>query len=205
MRALTGFAGFMALVYATIAGAAPEAPSKPDLARGQQLATTVCAACHGADGNSAAPTFPRLAAQNSGYIATQLAAFKSGTRTSPIMQPMAAALSPEDMQAVGAYYETQKPQPQAARDKALVDRGQQIWRGGIKSQGVPACAGCHGAAGHGIPSQYPRLAGQHPELSLGWLKAYATGERPHQVMGAVAAKLSENDMRAVAEYISGLR
>ena len=84
-------------------------------------------------------------------------------------------------------------------------RGQQLWRAGNKAQGVPACAGCHGAAGHGIPAQYPRLAGQHPELVLGWLKAYATGERPNQVMGPVAAKLSENEMRAAAEYISGLR
>jgi cytochrome c553 len=205
MRALTGFAGFISLVYATIAGAAPEAVAKPDMARGQQLATTVCAACHGADGNSAAPTFPRLAAQNAGYIVTQLAAFKSGARPSPIMQPMAAGLSPEDMQAVGAYYEMQKPREQAARDKALVERGQQIWRGGIKATGVPACAGCHGAGGHGIPTQFPRLAGQYSDLVLGWLKAYATGGRPHAVMGPIAAKLSENDMKAVAEYAQGLQ
>jgi cytochrome c553 len=92
-----------------------------------------------------------------------------------------------------------------ARDKALAERGQRIWRGGIKSIGVPACAGCHGAAGAGIPAQYPRLAGQHQELSFGWLKAYATGTRPHAVMGPVAAKLSENDMKAVSEYIAGLR
>ena len=118
---------------------------------------------------------------------------------------MAAPLTVEDMRNVGAYFESQRPAPASARDKALAARGQQLWRAGNKSQGVPACAGCHGAAGHGIPSQYPRLAGQHPELSLGWLKAYATGERPQQVMGAVAAKLSENDMRALAEYISGLR
>lgn len=205
MRAFTGFAGFMALVYATIAGAAAEGPAKPDLARGQQLATTVCAACHGPDGNSAIPTNPKLAGQNAGYIATQLAAFKSGARPSPIMQGMAASLSPEDMQAVGAYFEMQKAQPQAARDKALVDRAQQIWRGGIKAQGVPACAGCHGAAGHGIPAQFPRLAGQYADLTLGWLKAYATGARPHAVMGPIAAKLNENDMKALAEYTQGLR
>ena len=205
MRASTFFAGFMALVYATIAGAAAEAPAKPDLARGQQIATKVCAACHGADGNSAIPTNPRLAAQNAGYIATQLAAFKSGTRPSPIMQAMASPLTPEDMQAVGAYFEQQKPAGQAARDKALVDRGQQIWRGGIKSLGVPACAGCHGPAGHGIPAQFPRLAGQYGDLTLGWLKAYAAGTRPHQVMGPIASKLNENDMKAVAEYAQGLR
>lgn len=205
MRASTFFAGFMALVYATIAGAAAEATAKPDLARGQQLATTVCAACHGADGNSAIPTNPRLAAQNAGYIVTQLAAFKSGTRPSPIMQAMAAPLSNEDMQAVGAYFEQQKPAGQAARDKALAERGQQIWRGGVKAVGVPACAGCHGAAGHGVPAQFPRLAGQYGDLTLGWLKAYAAGTRPHAVMGPIASKLSENDMKAVAEYAQGLR
>jgi cytochrome c553 len=196
----------MALVYAGVVAAAAPAPiSKPDLARGQQLATTVCAACHGADGVSNAPANPHLAGQGGDYIAAQLAAFKSGARPNPIMQGMAAGLTPEDMQAVGAYYQAQKPIQGMARDKALADRGQRIWRGGIKSTGVPACAGCHGAAGAGIPAQYPRLAGQHADLSLAWLKAYATGSRPNQVMGPVAAKLSENDMKAVSEYIAGLR
>src|SRR6478609_4492475 len=116
MRVLTGFAGLMAVVYASIAGAeAPAAAPKPDLARGQQLATTVCAACHNADGNSVVPTNPRLASQN--------------------MQGMAAGLTPEDMQAVGAYFAMQKPADNFAHDKALAQRGQEIWRGGIKSQG----------------------------------------------------------------------
>ena len=206
MRVLTGFAGLMALVYAGIATAAAPAPApKADLERGRQLATTVCAACHGADGVSAAPANPHLAGQHGAYVAAQLAAFKSGARPSPIMQGMAAPLTPEDMRDVGAYYERQKPATQFARDPALARRGQQIWRAGIKALGVPACAGCHGAAGHGIPAQYPRLAGQHPDLSLGWLKAYATGARPSEVMRPVAAKLSENDMKALAEYIAGLR
>lgn len=204
MRFTTGLAGLMALVYATLAGAAD--PAKPDLERGKQLATTVCAACHGADGNSTIAANPGLAGQHADYIAVQLAAFKSGARPSPIMQGMAAGLSPEDMASVGAYFQAQKPAPTAlARDKALATRGQQIWRAGIKVLGVPACAGCHGAAGHGIPSQYPRLSGLHQDLSLGWLKAYATGARPHVVMGPIAARLSENDMKAVAEYIAGVR
>ena len=206
MRAVTRFAGFMALVYAGVAAAAaPASAAKPDLARGQQLATTVCTACHGANGVSTAPANPHLAGQGADYIATQLAAFKSKARPSPIMEGMAAGLSPEDMIAVGAYYQSQKPVEGFAKDKALADRGQKIWRAGIKSIGVPACAGCHGAAGSGIPAQYPRLAGQHAELSLGWLKAYASGTRPHSVMGPVAAKLSENDMKALSEYIAGLR
>jgi len=197
----------MAVVYATIAGAAaPPAVPKPDLERGKQIATTVCAACHGADGNSTVGANPSLAGQHADYIAHQLAAFKSGARPSPIMQGMAAPLSPEDMLNVGAYFQAQKPAlTSVARDKALALRGQQIWRAGIKALGVPACAGCHGAAARGIPAQYPRLAGQNPELSVGWLKAYATGARPHAVMGPIAARLSENDMKAVAEYISGVR
>ena len=205
MRALTGFAVLMALVYASIAGAAPDAAAKPDPARGKQIAGTVCGACHGPDGNSVIAANPRLAGQNAGYIAAQLAAFKSGARPSPIMQGMATPLSPEDMQSVAAYFAAQKPASTAAHDKVLAERGQQIWRSGVKQLGIPACAGCHGAAGHGIPAQFPRLAGQHPELLVGWLKAYAGGARPQAVMGPIAAKLNENDMRAVAEYASGLR
>jgi cytochrome c553 len=206
MRVLTALAALMALVYASaVPAAAPEALPKPDLERGKQIVTTVCAACHGPTGLSIAPTNPNLAGQSADYIAQQLAAFKSATRPSPIMQGMAASLSPEDMRNVGAYFESQKPAEMVAHDKVLAMRGQQIWRAGIKSLGVPACAGCHGAAGHGIPSPFPRLAGQYADLSLGWLKAYATGARPHQVMGPIASRLSENDMKALAEYISGLR
>ena len=191
-------------MYASVAAADAAAP-KADLARGKQLATTVCVACHGADGNSTAAANPNLAGQHGGYIAQQLAAFKSGARPSPVMQGMAAGLSPEDMRDVGAYYETQKPTQGQARDKALVQRGQQIWRAGIKAMGVPACAGCHGASGRGIPAQYPRLAGQHPDLHMGWLKAYASGARPSEVMGPIASRLNDNDMKAVVEYIAALR
>jgi len=204
MRLLTGFAGLMALVYASVVGAAAS-ESKPDLQRGQQIATTVCAACHGANGMSPSPSQPHLAGQGAGYIAAQLAAFKSGARVNPIMQAMAATLSPEDMQSVGAYFSMQKPVQSAAHDKALAESGQKIWRSGIKALGVPACAGCHGAGGHGIPIQYPRLAGQYPDLLLGWLKAYASGARSNEVMGQIAARLPEADMKAVVEYASGLQ
>jgi cytochrome c553 len=204
MRFTLGSAGLlMALVYASIAGAAPE--SKPDLARGQQIATTICAACHGANGVSPSPAQPHLAGQGAGYIAAQLAAFKSGARANPIMAGMAATLSPEDMQSVGAYFEMQKPVHSVARDKALAATGQKIWRAGNKQLGVPACAGCHGAGGHGIPAQYPRLAGQYPDLLVAWLKAYANGTRKSDVMGPIASRLAEPDMNAVVEYISGLQ
>jgi cytochrome c553 len=207
MRVFTGFAAVMALVYASLTGAAAPAPEipKPDLERGKQIATTVCAACHGPEGMSTAPANPHLAAQGAEYIAAQLAAFKSGARPSPIMAGMAAGLTPEDMTSVGAYYQSQKPVAGLARDKVLATRGQQIWRAGVKATGVPACAGCHGAAGKGIPSPYPRLAGQHADLTFGWLRAYATGTRTHPIMSAVAVKLSDADMKAVAEYAAGLR
>jgi cytochrome c553 len=206
MRFFTGFAGLIAPVYATVAFAvgAADAP-KADLERGRQLATTVCAACHGPDGNSTAPANPNLAGQHADYTAAQLEAFKSGARPSPIMQGMAAPLTPEEMQSLGAFYSMQKPAETRARDKALVQRGEQIWRGGIRATGVPACAGCHGASGKGIPAQYPRLAGQHPDLNLGWLKAYASGARPSPVMGPIASRLNDRDMQAVVEYISALR
>ena len=122
------------------------------------------------------------------------------------MQGMAAGLSEEDMHNVGAYFQQQKPAgANMARDKAGVERAQKIWRSGIKSAGVPACAGCHGAAGHGIPAQYPRLAGQYSELTLGWLKAYAANGRPHPVMSPIASRLNEGDMKALSDYIAGLR
>jgi cytochrome c553 len=206
MRSLTGLAGLMALVYASVAAAAaPESQPKPDLERGKQIAGTVCVACHGADGNSTQPTNPILASQHADYIVAQLTAFKSGARPSPIMQGMAAPLSAEDIRNVAAWFESQKQAPSIARDKALALRGQQLWRAGIKNLGVPACAGCHGAAGHGIPAQYPRLAGQYADLVFGWLRAYANGARPHPVMSVIASRLSENDMKALAEYAAGLR
>ena len=205
MRVFTGFA-LMALVYASAFAAEPASAPKADLERGKQIATTVCVACHGADGNSTVPANPILAGQHGGYIANQLALFKSGARPSPIMQGMAAGLSPEDMASVGAYFERQKPAyANKARDKAAVDHAQKIWRTGIKSANVPACASCHGAAGHGIPIQYPRLAGQYPNLTFDWLRAYANGGRPNPVMSEVASRLSEPDMKALSDYIAGLR
>jgi cytochrome c553 len=204
MRFFTGLAGVMLLVYASVASSAAPAP-KADLERGKQVASTVCAACHGADGNSTGPTNPNLAGQHGDYIAAQLAAFKSGARPSPIMKGMASALSADDMRNVGAWFESQKLVPRFARDKALAERGRNVWRGGVKATGVPACAGCHGAEGLGIPSEFPRLAGQYADLTYGWLKAFASGARPQPVMGAVASAMSDADMKAVAEYASGLR
>jgi cytochrome c553 len=204
MRSFVYGAGIIAVVYATQGSAAAPAP-KVDPERGRQIAATVCAACHGPDGNSPTPANPILAGQHADYIAAQLAAFKSGTRASPIMAGMSATLTAEDMRNVGEWFSRQTPKPSVAKDKALADQGKRIWRGGISQSNVPACAGCHGAAGAGIPVQYPRLAGQFSELTLGWLKAYASGARANHIMGGVASRMSESDMKAVSEYIAGLR
>lgn len=204
MRAFAIWAGLMAVVYATQAMAAAPKPMA-DLERGKQIAATVCAACHGPDGNSPTSANPILAGQHADYVAAQLAAYKSGARVNPIMAGMSASLSAEDMRSVGEWFSRQSPKSSVARDKALAERGRRIWRGGVGESSVPACAGCHGAAGAGIPVQYPRLAGQYAELTLGWLKAYASGARANPVMGGVASRMSETDMKAVAEYIAGLR
>lgn len=187
-------------------GGVAQAQGKADVARGQQIATTVCAACHGADGNSLAPANPHLAGQGEQYIATQLAAFKSGARVNPIMQGMSAGLTPDDMSAVGAFYSRQKNiKPAVARDQKLAEEGQKIYRAGIKKLDVPACAGCHGASGGGIPSKYPRLAGQWQEYTLESMKQYANGARQHPIMGAITERMSERHLKAVAEYLAGMR
>jgi cytochrome c553 len=193
--------------------ASAQAPdAKAVLAKGQQIATTVCAACHGADGNSMQAANPSLAAQPAGYIANQLAHFKSGVRDNAIMKGFATALSPEDMKAVGEYYSRQKPRILGAKDMKLAKAGETIWRSGIPAKGVPACTACHGPAGAGIAAQYPRLGGQHPEYTLEELKSFAAMTRGGndkdvggKVMTAIASKLSEAEMKALAEYAAGLK
>ncbi len=196
-------AGFVSL------GHAAEPATKVDLAQAQQIATKVCAACHAADGNSASPVNPILAGQHADYIAKQLADFKGNKeRKNPVMLGMSATLSPQDMKNLGAYYETQKPKPRAAKVPALVKLGQQIYRGGILSKGVAACASCHGPAGAGLPAQFPRLAGQFAEYTVAQLQGFRAGERsndPNRMMRTIAIKLSDPEIKAVAEYIAGLR
>lgn len=192
---------------------APVAAAQADLARGQQISTQVCAACHAADGNSAIAANPILAGQHADYTVKQLMNFKPqegkpAERPSAIMAGMAAALSADDMRNVAAYFESQKGKPRAARDPALVKLGQAIYRGGILSKQVAACTGCHGPNGAGMPAQFPRLAGQYAEYTATQLKAFRAGERandPNRVMRAVAEKLSDKEIAAVAEYIAGLR
>ncbi len=193
-------------IYAPLLFAQPAA--KADPAQAQPIVTKVCAACHAADGNSVSPANPVLAGQHTDYTAKQLANFKSGERKNPVMLGMAAALSPQDMKNLGAYFEGQKPKTRAARNPELVRLGQQIYRGGIMAKGVAACASCHGPSGAGIPAQFPRVAGQYSEYTLAQLQAFRAGERgndPNQMMRAIAAKLSDREIKAVSEYMAGLR
>jgi len=193
--------------------AGAELATKADSAKGQSIANKVCAACHGADGNSAIPTNPKLAGQISEYIQKQLANFKpapgkEAERKNPIMGGMAASLSAEDMRDVAAYFAAQRTKPGTARHQETLAFGRKIWRGGDASKGLPACAACHGASGAGLPILYPRLAGQYPEYVEAQLKAFRSGERsndPNKMMEAIASKMSDPEIRAVADYIFGLR
>ena len=169
----------------------------------------VCAACHGGDGNSAIAINPSLAGQHSQYITKQLMNFKSGERNNAVMKGMVATLATDDdMKNVAAYFAAQKPRPGVARDQALVNAGRKIYRGGDGATGVPACMACHSPSGAGIPAQYPRLAGQMKEYTLAQLKAFKAGERANDsaaMMRTIASKLSDKQMDALAEYVSGLQ
>ena len=195
------------------APAAAQNAAKPDLAKAEQLAKQVCVACHAADGNSVAPANPKLAAQHANYLNKQLTNFKpqggkKAARESALMAGMVANLSDADMRALAAYYASQKLKPAAASDKDLAALGQKIWRGGIAGKSVAACAGCHGPDGAGIPGQYPRLAGQFAEYVDAQLKLFRAGGRandPNGMMRGVAARMSDEEIKAVAEYAAGLR
>ncbi len=186
--------------------AKPAAPAKPDLVQGEARYTAVCASCHGADGNSGSPANPKLAQQHPEYLVKQLQEFKSGKRANPIMQGMAAGLSDADMKNIAAWLATQKAKPGFAKDKELVALGERIWRGGIADRQIAACAGCHSPNGAGIPAQYPRLSGQHADYTVTQLTSFREGARKNSVqMNQVAAKLNDREIRAVSDYVAGLR
>ncbi|HXU42836.1 MAG TPA: c-type cytochrome [Burkholderiales bacterium] len=205
----------MMRVFALAALAAAALLSGQALAQGkaQGIAAQVCAACHAADGNSIAPANPKIAGQFVEYLDKQLHDFKGqggkkAARESAIMAGMVANLSDADMKGLASYYASQKLKPAAAADKGLAALGQKVWRGGNAASGVPACAGCHGPAGAGLPGQYPRLAGQYAEYIATQLKAFKEGGRandPNGAMRGVAGRLSEREIRAVSEYAAGLR
>ncbi|MHB1250019.1 MAG: c-type cytochrome [Polaromonas sp.] len=185
---------------------APTTVAKPDLAKGEASYTGVCASCHGVGGNSGTPSFPKLAQQHPEYLVKQLQEFKSGKRQNAIMTGLASALSEDDMKNIAYWMTTNKAKSGFAREKDLVALGEQIYRGGVADRQIPACAGCHSPNGAGIPAQYPRLSGQHAEYVAAQLTAFRDGVRSNsQPMIQVAAKLNDREIRALADYIAGLR
>ena len=185
---------------------APAKAAKPDLAAGEAKYTAMCASCHGADGNSGSPAYPKLAGQHPEYLNKQLQEFKSGKRANAIMSGFAATLSDEDMRNIAHWASAQKAKPGFAKDKELVALGERIYRGGIADRQVAACAGCHSPNGAGIPSQYPRLSGQHADYTITQLTSFRDGVRKNSAqMTAVAAKLNDREIKAVSDYIAGLR
>jgi cbb3-type cytochrome c oxidase subunit III len=200
-------AAFLAASSLSVSANEPApAKAKPDLAKGEASFGAVCAACHGADGNSGTPTYPKLAKQHPEYIVKQLQEFKSGKRDNAIMKGFATTLSDEDMKNIAYWVTTKEAKPGFAKDKELVTLGERIYRGGIADRQVPACAGCHSPNGAGIPSQYPRLSGQHADYAIAQLTAFREGVRKNSIqMTQVAAKLNDREIKAVADYVAGLR
>ena len=181
-------------------------PAKPDLAKGATTSATVCAACHTADGSRGLPTFPILQGQQADYIVKQLTEFKSGKRDNAVMKPMATMLSDDDMRNVAAFYASKSAKPGQSKNPATLELGKKIWRGGIADKNVPACAGCHGPTGAGIPAQYPRLGGQHAEYVNAELGLFRSGKRANNAqMMTISARLSDAEMAAVSDYVEGLK
>lgn len=205
MKARFLLLGALSLSATLAIAAAPAPAAKPDLAKGQATAQ-VCAACHTADGSRGSPANPIIAGQHPEYLVKQLQEFKSGKRNNAVMKGFASTLSDEDMKNVAAFYGSKSAKPGFAKDKELVKLGERIWRGGIADKAVPACAGCHGPSGAGIPAQYPRMSGQHADYTEAQLTAFRSGARANNAqMSAIAARLSDREIKAVADYAAGLR
>ena len=211
-------AAVVAITFVLVGSAVAQAPGsgsdpgRPDPKRGAKLAQEICVACHGADGNSPTPANPNLAGQHADYLARQLGNFKVkagaqvAERANPIMAGFAAMLSDADVRSVAAHYSAQTLKPAAAKSKDLVALGQRIYRGGVAAKGVPACAGCHGPSGAGIPALYPQLHGQYAEYTEAQLVAFRQGERRNSAqMTTIAERLSDREIKAVSDYIAGLR
>jgi len=211
MIRITALAVLMAACLPLLA--AEEAKLKPDFAKAKTISETLCVACHGADGNSVLPANPIIAGQGSAYLLKQLIDFKASegkpaARVSPVMNGMVAPLSVDDMNSLAAYFSQQKRKPAIASDEQLVAAGRLVWRKGDFEKGIPACAGCHGAAGAGVPALYPRLAGQYAEYTDAQMKNFRSEVRsndPEKMMRTIADKFSDKQIKAVADYIAGLR
>lgn len=172
----------------------------------EQIVNTVCAACHTPTGNSVITLNPKLASQHPEYLEKQLTEFKSGKRANAVMTGIASALSEEDIKNLAAYFAGQKLTPGQAKTNGKDSLGEKIYRGGIATTNVPACAACHGATGSGLPKQFPRLGGQNADYTLAQLRTFRTGDRANApMMMAIAAKMTDAEMAAVADYIQGLQ
>jgi cytochrome c553 len=186
--------------------------SAPALAEGSaeagQAKSATCVACHGVDGNSANPEWPKLAGQHRPYIVKQLKAFKSGARQNALMAPMATGLSDGDMEDLAAYFSSQTANGLEA-DASKVSAGQRLYRSGDTERGIAACASCHGPTGHGNPvAQYPSIRSQHATYVEAQLKAYRSGTRQtdqNQMMRGVTHLMTDEQIAAVAAYVQGLR
>jgi len=185
----------------------PMAAQAGDPARGQQL-SEACVACHGADGNSVNPEWPKIAGQHADYIYKQLMDYKSGRRENALMAGQVANLDEQDMRDLGAYFSRQQMSPGTA-DESVAERGERIYRGGIPAAGVAACTACHGATGRGNPAAlFPRIAGQHAKYNSDQLRYFRSAQRANdngRMMRNLASKMSDADIQAVAEYMAGLR
>ncbi|HEX6708235.1 MAG TPA: c-type cytochrome [Albitalea sp.] len=196
----------MATLVSLASAADAPAAAKPDLAKGQAKSNEVCVACHTNDGSRGSPANPILQGQHPEYMVKQLTEFKDDKRQSAVMKGFASQLSEQDMKNVAAFYGSKQAKPGFAKSKDNVSLGEKIYRGGLADRNIPACAGCHGPKGSGIPAQYPRLAGQHADYSNAQLTAFRDGARKNSlVMAGITAQMSNKEIAAVADYIAGLR
>lgn len=209
---MKSFTTRIALVLATAAlafsvqAAEEKKAAKPDTAKGSATFAQVCASCHGADGNSGSPANPKLAGQHPEYIVKQLTEFKTGKRANAIMSGFASQLSEADMKGIAYWLAEQKPKTGFAKDKENVALGERIYRGGIADRSIAACAGCHSPNGAGIPAQFPRVSGQHADYTTAQLIAFRDGVRKNSTqMSQIAAKMNDKEIKAVSDYMAGLR
>ena len=200
-------------VFGAHAADAAKAALKGDAARGQAVASTVCVACHGPDGNSPLAANPKLAGQHPEYLFKQMKNFKAAEgkepeRVSAIMNGMIAAFDEGQMLDMATFFAAQKQSNEAAKNRDSIELGQKLYRAGVQAKGLPACAACHGPAGAGMPAQYPRISGQFAEYTEAQLKGFRDGTRandPNKMMRMVAIKMTDAEIKAVSDYIAGLR
>lgn len=213
LKLMFSLAAFALAAHAHASDTAKPAAYQGDAAKGKEIATTVCIACHGADGNSPTSANPKLAGQHAGYLFKQMKNFKAGPdgkseRVNAIMNGMIAPYTEEQMKDLAAYFSSQKQNGGEAKNRETLDLGKKLYRAGDASKGLPACAACHGPAGAGMPAQFPRIAGQFAEYTEKQLKAFRDSTRandPNKMMRMVTLKMTDAEIKAVSDYVAGLR